>query len=421
MMKECLFKLGIGALVLLPRRQLVGCLAPAASEALTTTATTSTSAVQSFHVFDVPSRRTIITSSSSIVLDRGVSSWLLSSSSSLSPSMESNRKTTVDKVERILDANTVQLERIGTVKLFGARMPSPTRSAGFELPPCFSYQPSYKLRQLIPKGTSVDLVFETTTGGDIKSSSSSSKIPSVVIIRRDNGLNINQELVRTGYAKVINGKRKDRLNSSDGTPSAANDVAPSVDDGANSLLDYDVLLQLEAQAKSQGLGIFQRCDAGDINADAAFVDDTTKTKIGTEKDKTLPAGSSSKNTLPGSGWSIAPFQAEFEPLERTMETVWGDDGGKQKLRISSSGGNEKDVNGERILTPPQNPGDTRSCADFKTYEDALEWYERYEPYYGDVAKLDRDNDGVPCPGLPHTTNQSKYRMKVPSLQKGRGR
>lgn len=27
------------------------------------------------------------------------------------------------------------------------------------------------------------------------------------------------------------------------------------------------------------------------------------------------------------------------------------------------------------------------------------------PFYGDVAKLDRDGDGVPCPGLPHTSNQ----------------
>mmetsp|Transcript_7666 Transcript_7666/g.18932 ORF Transcript_7666/g.18932 Transcript_7666/m.18932 type:complete len:425 (-) Transcript_7666:4091-5365(-) len=413
LMKYCLFNVGIGVLVFLPHVHEVVCLSPAS-------ATTTTAAIQSsrfYDVHDVPSPTTRITSSSSIIVDRGISSWLLSSSSSLSPSMDRKRQTMkmTDKVERILDANTVQFQKIGTVKLLGVRMPSPTRSTGFEFPPCFSYQPSYKLRQLIPKGTSVDLIFESNTARNIKSSSSSSTIPSVVIIRQDNGLNINQELVRTGFSKVISGKRKTSRHSSDATPSA-DTVVPSIDDGSNSLLDYDLLLQLEEQAKSQGFGIFQRCDATDNN-----VDDATATRSGNEKDKSLSKGTVSTTTQPGSGWSTAPFQAEFEPLQRTMETVWGDDGGKRQLRISSSGENEKDGNGGRTMIRPKNPGDTRSCADFNTYEDALEWYERYEPYYGDVAKLDRDNDGVPCPGLPHTANQNKYRMKVPSLQKGGGR
>ena len=96
-------------------------------------------------------------------------------------------------------------------------------------------------------------------------------------------------------------------------------------------------------------------------------------------------------------------EAEFEPLEQTMETVWTDDGGKQVLRAAPSG--EKGT--------PKNPGDIKGCSDFRTYEEALSWYEAYEPYYGDVAKLDRDGDGIPCPGLPHTTNQNVYRMKVP--------
>ena len=57
----------------------------------------------------------------------------------------------------------------------------------------------------------------------------------------------------------------------------------------------------------------------------------------------------------------------------------------------------------------ENPGDVRGCSDFAYYEDALRWYEKYYSYYGDVAKLDRDMDGVPCPGLPH--DESRYRMK----------
>jgi hypothetical protein len=58
--------------------------------------------------------------------------------------------------------------------------------------------------------------------------------------------------------------------------------------------------------------------------------------------------------------------------------------------------------------------DSSGCSDFRAYEDAFRWYETYFPFYGDVAKLDRNGDGVPCPGLPHTKVPEKYRMKVPS-------
>jgi hypothetical protein len=98
------------------------------------------------------------------------------------------------------------------------------------------------------------------------------------------------------------------------------------------------------------------------------------------------------------------FQAEFEPLDLTTEIQWGEDGGKQVLRRKEA----------QPTSPPKNPGDVKGCSDFGTYEDALRWYENYFPFYGDVAKLDRDNDGVPCPGLAHTTNPDRYRMKKPS-------
>jgi Micrococcal nuclease (thermonuclease) homologs len=74
-------------------------------------------------------------------------------------------------------------------------------------------------------------------------------------------------------------------------------------------------------------------------------------------------------------------------------------------------------------SPPPDPRPTSRaqklpiCADFQTYEDALSWFERYFPFYGDVAKLDKDGDGIPCSGLPHTTDQNKYRMKKPIINK----
>mmetsp|Transcript_7968 Transcript_7968/g.14490 ORF Transcript_7968/g.14490 Transcript_7968/m.14490 type:complete len:137 (-) Transcript_7968:78-488(-) len=76
---------------------------------------------------------------------------------------------------------------------------------------------------------------------------------------------------------------------------------------------------------------------------------------------------------------------QFEPMEYTLETQWGDDGGGMQV-VQQRKGTAKE--------PPENPGDTKCCSDFDYYEDALRWFETYQPYYGDVAKLDPDRDGV---------------------------
>ena len=47
-----------------------------------------------------------------------------------------------------------------------------------------------------------------------------------------------------------------------------------------------------------------------------------------------------------------------------------------------------------------NPGNTMNCSDFSTYAEAKAWFDTYFPYYGDVARLDGDNDGEPCESLP---------------------
>ena len=49
---------------------------------------------------------------------------------------------------------------------------------------------------------------------------------------------------------------------------------------------------------------------------------------------------------------------------------------------------------------PPNPGNTKNCSDFDTREDAQEWFDRYFPHYGDVARLDRNGDGQACESLP---------------------
>jgi endonuclease YncB( thermonuclease family) len=251
-----------------------------------------------------------------------------------------------DQVERILDANTVKLKKKGIVRLAGVRMPS--SSQNFQLPECFSNSPSYKLRQLLPPSTVVQIEIRSPT-----TASNKDKPLQVVIVRSEDSLVVNEELVRTGFAKVI----KQSTKNIDSTLSSS-----------ASLLDMDRLRSLQRNAESRGIGIFSTCDAK------------------SESISKMPV-----------------VDAVFEPIEQTVETVWTADGGKQRLRQKAS----------ETSVRPDNPGDVKGCSDFKTYEDALQWYEKYEPFYGDVARLDRDGDKVPCPGLPHTTDRDRYRMKVP--------
>jgi hypothetical protein len=50
-------------------------------------------------------------------------------------------------------------------------------------------------------------------------------------------------------------------------------------------------------------------------------------------------------------------------------------------------------------TPPGNPGDVKNCSDFATQAAAQAWFDTYYPYYGDVAKLDADNNRIACESL----------------------
>lgn len=283
-----------------------------------------------------------------------------------------------DTVKRVIDSSTIQLQSLGYVSLETVRGAGST----YQLPECMDFAPSYKLKQLLRKGTEVrvfslrDLSSQPSSGGGGVSAStitSSSTSPRVWIVRSQDDMMVNRELVRSGFAFVRKGV----------STNTANELMDEV---------LNDLIGLEQNARRQGLGIFRDCDANisnDHNANGLF----TKT----DHDTTM----SSMTTV-----SSANFIAEFEPLDYTTETQWGDDGGKTILvqnKASSSS-----------VLPPSNPGDVKGCSDFATYEESLSWYETYFPLYGDVAKLDRDGDGIPCPGLPHTSVRERYRMKRPT-------
>jgi Excalibur calcium-binding domain len=49
---------------------------------------------------------------------------------------------------------------------------------------------------------------------------------------------------------------------------------------------------------------------------------------------------------------------------------------------------------------PPNPGDVVNCDDLPTWAAAQAYYDLYFPFYGDVANLDSDDDGIVCETLP---------------------
>ncbi|HJM30798.1 MAG TPA: HNH endonuclease family protein [Acidimicrobiales bacterium] len=52
------------------------------------------------------------------------------------------------------------------------------------------------------------------------------------------------------------------------------------------------------------------------------------------------------------------------------------------------------------IDTPANPGNSMNCSDFATYAEAEAWFDTYFPVYGDVARLDNDDNGQPCESLP---------------------
>jgi hypothetical protein len=294
---------------------------------------------------------------------------------------QSQSTITNDKVKRVIDSSTILLEKSGIVSLDIVRGAGST----YVLPECCTYAPSFKLRQLLKKGTNVKIVNLSSSSGG--SASSSAARPKVWIVRSQDDLIVNREIVKSGFGFV----RKGASTTSSG--GAASKMMMMMDSALLSNFDYEGMMNdlttLEETARSKGLGIFKVCNNND--------------------------GNGNNNNEDGNAITTSNFVAEFEPMEYTTEIQYGDDGGKSVL-VSNSAKQQQSSSSSSSSgssVPPSNPGDVKGCSDFTYYEDALGYYERYYPYYGDVAKLDRDGDGVPCPGLPHTANQDRYRMKVP--------
>jgi endonuclease YncB( thermonuclease family) len=190
-----------------------------------------------------------------------------------------------DVVIRVLDANTIKLEKTGLISFAAIQTPTPSYSAnsGAAPPECMSYTPASKAKQLLPPKTKVGVVvldgdqqknvgvpralIVTFHEGRASGSSSTSKL-------------VNTELVRAGMAKP---SPRGRV--------AAEALLPGLTQEVEVLQD---------RAKTTKVGMYQTCDAQRA-MQKEFSDDD-----------------------------------QFEPLDRTVETQYSSEGGKPVVREKSS-------------------------------------------------------------------------------------
>lgn len=67
------------------------------------------------------------------------------------------------------------------------------------------------------------------------------------------------------------------------------------------------------------------------------------------------------------------------------------------------GGLYRDINGDIVTDPKMGKlTDQYNCADFSTYEQAKNFFDKAGGVKKDVYRLDGDNDGIPCEDLPRS-------------------
>ena len=103
-----------------------------------------------------------------------------------------------------------------------------------------------------------------------------------------------------------------------------------------------------------------------------------------------------------SRWSLSVTSAELEALLFMVESC------ENPPNVSGTPSLPPATTTPPATTPPattttavpSNPGNSVNCPDFETWAQAQEWFDTYFPHYGDVGRLDGNNDGVACESLP---------------------
>jgi endonuclease YncB( thermonuclease family) len=246
-----------------------------------------------------------------------------------------------DFVDRVVDGDTIIARSLGRARLIGVNSPETVAPAQMQGAPaqCFGPEASRRLKELLPTGTRVRL--ETDISPTDKFGRSL-----VYVYREPDDLFINGALVEGGYAR-------------------AKAYKPNVQYAG--LLDS---LQRDAEQKHRGLW----------GACASDVKPAAKRLATTIADR--PAVSPTAASAAVASTALSAAKPEPRPT-----AVLTDASPAVNPELSVPGGR------------PANPGDTKNCKDFPTYAEAKAWFDTYFPYYGDVAKLDGNSDGIPCEAL----------------------
>ncbi len=110
---------------------------------------------------------------------------------------------------------------------------------------------------------------------------------------------------------------------------------------------------------------------------------------------TVPVGQNGQVSvfMQGGGHIAADVLGYFTPASRARE-------GRFTLAPLMQSNRLLDTR-DPLLVPVDNPGDSKNCSDFGTWDQAWRWFWTYKRY-GDIARLDGDGDGIPCNSLPGT-------------------
>ena len=99
-------------------------------------------------------------------------------------------------------------------------------------------------------------------------------------------------------------------------------------------------------------------------------------------------------------WELTVTSAELSALTSMLNTCDSQPAATWTPPVAPATTSSTTTSSSTTTTGLANPGNTKNCSDFSTYAEAKEWFDTYFAHYGDVARLDNDNDGEPCESLP---------------------
>ena len=329
----------------------------------------------------------------------------------------------MDRVDRVVDGDTLVLDTLGRVRLIGMNTPevvAPAQRQGAP-PQCYGPEASAATKALLPQGSLVRL--ETDKAPRDKYGRALA-----YVFREPDDTFINGRLVEQGFARVK--ARASETAALQPPPCSPALVAPTgpVNRGPDLRPQtykpntrYEGLLtSLQSEAKAQRHGSHgvphvrppcTRLLSRPSGLGSGSLSLATAAPSSCLHRPTIPLSLSLRIT---STLCRAPHQANRRGLWGQCETPSPPSPPSRPSTPSpppppppasakaapQPAARAADADSRRAdATVLPNPGDSKNCKDFASYGEAKAWFDKYYPMYGDVAKLDGNGDGRPCESL----------------------